>query len=117
MAPRPAAMALACILLSASVATASADGDHDRARDAVKAGRILPLERIVARAEERFGGKVLDVDLEDEHDTLRYELKLMGPDGRILRLVYDAASGELLDARGRGRGGERRRDGSRPEKR
>lgn len=80
-----------------------ADADHDRAREALQAGRILPLERIVESAKREFGGEVLDVELEDEDAGFRYELKLIAADGRVLKLEYDAASGELLRAKGRHR--------------
>ncbi|HYD65383.1 PepSY domain-containing protein [Azospirillum sp.] len=88
---------------------ASADEDQDRARDAVRDGRALPLERIVEKARTAFGGDVLDVELEDEDDALRYELKVMTADGRILKLEYDAATGDLLRVKGRHRNHEERR--------
>ncbi|AWB07952.1 hypothetical protein A6A40_23200 (plasmid) [Azospirillum humicireducens] len=96
-------------LLFAGMAGASAGDDHDRAREALQAGRILPLERIVESAKARFGGEILDVELEDENAGFHYELKLIAGDGRILKLEYDAATGELLRAKGRDRRhGERR---------
>lgn len=103
------ALLLLPILLFAAETGARAGDDHERARAALREGRILPLERIVESARQRFGGEVLDVDLEDEEDGFRYELKLIAPDGRILKLDYDAATGELLRTRGRHRshGGER----------
>nr|WP_295827570.1 PepSY domain-containing protein [uncultured Azospirillum sp.] len=97
------ALLLLPILLFAAGPEARADDDHERARSALRDGRILPLERIVESARQRFGGDVLDVDLEDEEDGFRYELKLIAPDGRILKLDYDAATGELLRTRGRHR--------------
>lgn len=101
---RIAAILLAAILLVAaaapSPASAEAD-DHSRAREALRAGRILPLEQIVAKAKADFGGEVLDVELEDERAGLRYELKLMAADGRILKLEYDAATGALVHVKGR----------------
>lgn len=99
-------------IVAPSFPLASAD-DQDRAREAVAAGRILPLATIVERAIARFGGTVLDVDYEDgdEEDggRRRYEVKLLTADGRILKLVYDAATGDLVGQRGRQR--ERHREG------
>lgn len=102
----PALLLLPILLFAAGPgihAGAHAGDDHERARSALREGRILPLERIVESARQRFGGDVLDVDLEDEEDGFRYELKLIAPDGRILKLDYDAATGELLRTRGRHR--------------
>jgi len=105
--------ALLCGLLAAvwlgACGSALADADQDRARDAVRDGRALPLERIVEKARMAFGGDVLDVELEDEDDALRYELKVMTVDGRILKLEYDAATGDLLRVKGRHRKHEERR--------
>ncbi len=92
---------LAALLLTGTVA--QADDDHDRALEALREGRILPLERIAQTARERFDGEILDVELEDEDGGFRYELKLMGTDGRIWKLEYDAATGALLHAKARDR--------------
>ncbi|MBP2229449.1 putative membrane protein YkoI [Azospirillum agricola] len=102
---------LSGLLLAAALlagAPARAGDDHDRAREALRDGRILPLERIAALAKQRFGGDILDVELEDEDDGFRYELKLIAGDGRIMKLEYDAATGELLRAKARDRKPERR---------
>lgn len=100
-------------VVAPSLPLASAD-DQDRAREAVAAGRILPLATIVERAIARFGGTVLDVDYEDGDDEedggwRRYEVKLLTADGRILKLDYDAVTGDLVGQRGRQR--ERHREG------
>jgi uncharacterized membrane protein YkoI len=108
------------VLVGLSPMRALAD-DQDRARAAVAAGKILPLAAIVDDARARFGGEVLDAEFEDEDDEDRgdapppstgiYEIKLLAPGGRILKLEYDATTGELLHVRGRaehhGREGER----------
>lgn len=112
--PRPARIAsillAALLLVAAAPSPASAEtDDHSRAREALRAGRILPLEQIVAKAKADFGGEVLDVELEDERAGLRYELKLMAADGRILKLEYDAATGALVHVKGRKRHNEEQR--------
>ena len=39
-------------------------------------------------------GEVLEVELEEEHGRLVYEIKLLRPGGRLAELLYDAATGE-----------------------
>lgn len=78
--------------------------DHDRAREALLAGRVLPLEDIVAKVKHDFPGSILDVEFEDEHGRLIYEIKTITTDGRVLKLKYDATTGLLLEAKGRKRG-------------
>ncbi len=99
--------------------TAVAHDDQERAREAAAAGRILPLAAIVERAIARFGGSVLDVEYEDDDEgerggerwRPRYVVKLLTADGHILKLDYDAATGDLIghrrrarDRHGRGKG-------------
>lgn len=57
---------------------------------------------MLAAARRDFRGEMLEVELEDEDGRLVYELKLLAPGGAVLELLYDAASGELIRARGHG---------------
>jgi len=96
--------ALCGVLLLAAPVRASDHDDHDRAREALTSGRVLPLETIVERVRADVGGDILDVELEDGRDgRLVYEIKVLSQGGRIVKLVYDAATGELLRSRGRRR--------------
>lgn len=79
-----------------------AEAEHDRALRAVEQGRILPLKSILERAEKAYPGQLIEAELEEGRDGgLVYEIKMLGQDGRLLKLIYDAASGELLKARQR----------------
>lgn len=98
-------VAAACgVLLLTGTASADRRDDHERAREAVAAGRILPLDAIVERARAEVDGDILDVELEDEHGGgFVYEIKILAPGGRIVKLEYDAATGALLRSKGRRR--------------
>jgi uncharacterized membrane protein YkoI len=91
--------ALAVVVAVAGDATAA--GDHDRARRAVEEGRILPLKDILVRAQGAYPGQVIEAELEDEGGTVVYEIKILTADGRVMKLYYNAASGELLKVQGR----------------
>lgn len=86
-------------VLALSFPARADEADHDRARRALEEGRILPLGQILARAEAAYPGQLIEAELEDEHGRLVYELKLLAKDGRLLKLYYDAASGEVLKVR------------------
>lgn len=92
----PSRIILVALLLTAGslAAPAYADDDHERVRAAREAGRILPLRELLARVEAEHPGEVLEVELEDEHGWLVYEIKLLGPRGRLAKLHYDATTGE-----------------------
>lgn len=94
--PIAAALALAGATASAS------DNDHDRARRAVEEGRILPLREILARAQGAYPGQVIAAELEDEGGRAIYEIKILTTDGKVTKLHYNAATGELLKTRAGG---------------
>ncbi|KEO51271.1 hypothetical protein TP2_12820 [Thioclava pacifica DSM 10166] len=71
----------------------SSASDHDRARSAVERNEILPLNRILATLRERQRGRVIKVDLEQQAGHYIYALKLITPEGRLLELEVDAATG------------------------
>ena len=79
--------------------TASADSDHDRARSALISGEVLALRTILERLESNYPGQVLEVELERERDRWVYELKILQPDGKLLRLDVDGATGTILKQR------------------
>ena len=69
---------------------------------AVEEGLILPLKDILARAEAAYPGRLIETELEDEDGIMVYEIKMLTKDGRLMKLHYDARSGALLTAKGRG---------------
>jgi uncharacterized membrane protein YkoI len=88
------AVLLTTVLLTAAPARADDNDDHERVRAARQAGRVLPLTALLARVEAEHPGEVLEVELEDEHGRLIYEIKLLRPGGRLTELHYDAATGK-----------------------
>ena len=76
--------------------------DHERARAAVQAGQVLPLATLLQRLQRSHPGQVLEVELEHEDGRWVYELKLLQPGGRLLKLELDAATGAVRQARARG---------------
>lgn len=85
------------ICLAAGASWASDRRDHDRARAAVAAGHRLPLSEILRQVEARFGGRVLEIELEHEDGVLVYEIELLDDNGRVLELEVDAVTGAILD--------------------
>ena len=57
--------------------------DHERARAALEAGQIRPLAEVLAEAERRFRGRVIEAELERDDDNWLYELKILPPNGRM----------------------------------
>ena len=101
------------IFLAAALPAGADDGDHERAREALRSGRALPLEAILARVRADFPGDILDVEFEDDDGRIVYEIKTITAEGRVLKLEYDAATGDLLRVRGRNGKGEGGQHGKR----
>jgi uncharacterized membrane protein YkoI len=80
-----------------------ADSEQDRARAAVQAGKVLPLQTLLERLEREHPGQVLEVELEQDDGRWIYEIKLLQPGGRLVKLKLDAASGALLQRKERAR--------------
>jgi uncharacterized membrane protein YkoI len=77
-----------------------ADADHDRARQALEAGKVLPLGTILERIGRDHPGQVIDVELDlDESGGAQrwvYELKLLREGGTLVKLKVDARTGAVI---------------------
>lgn len=70
-------------------------GDHQKAREAVGRGRILPLRDILKRVDELGGGRVISVDLNLKARSPYYTLKVQSG-SRVRTLKLDAVTGRKL---------------------
>jgi uncharacterized iron-regulated membrane protein len=95
--------ALSATLLTLPVSSmARSEPDQDRARAALQAGEILPLNTILTRLAQTQPGQVLEVELERKDGRWLYEIKLLQPGGGLRKLELDARSGEVLQPKSRG---------------
>jgi len=95
-----AAALLAAILLFARAVHADEDlPDHERARAALEAGEIVPLDEILELAQARDPGQSVEVNLEHEDGRWVYEVEMITGEGRVVRTNWDAKSKTLLDRR------------------
>jgi uncharacterized membrane protein YkoI len=83
-------------LIVAVPSPAAADIDHEQAYQLLKEGRIRPLIEIIKEVSARFPGEVLEVELELEDGRYVYEVKILGPQGRVQEIEVDAKTGEVL---------------------
>lgn len=92
---RPALFAAA--LLSALACAARADDvGPDVAKRLVSEGRIRPLTEIVDAVRKQMPGELIEVELELEGGVYVYDIKLLGPSGRVQEVEADAATGKIL---------------------
>jgi len=89
---------LSIVLLSSIPVTIYADDDdHERAKQLMETGDILPLENILNNARDVYSGKIIEVELESENGQLIYELEILDKNGKVWELQFDAYTGKLLD--------------------
>lgn len=101
-APTPLALALLGAVTFALPTAQADEDDHDRALEALRRGEVMALSAILDRAARDHPGDLIEAELEHEDGRTLYELKLLTPEGRVLKLEYDARTGDLLTARERG---------------
>ncbi len=82
-------------------------GDHDRARQALAAGEVLPLRTILDRVEREYPGQVLEVELERDGGRWVYEIRTLRSGGALVKLKVDARDGSVLGVKAREAGGKR----------
>lgn len=97
---------LACTLLFSAHAYADSD-DHERARQLMAEGKIMPLRTVLEKVEKEFGGQVVKIEFEHDDDDDKgksrwlYEIKLVQDSGQMLKLVIDAENGSILKKKGK----------------
>ncbi|WP_409194156.1 PepSY domain-containing protein [Accumulibacter sp.] len=83
-------------MLGTGVSCAADSPDHERARQAVEAGDVLPLRTILDRVERDYPGQVMEVELEREKGEWVYEVKLLRKGGALIKLKILARDGAIL---------------------
>lgn len=94
---------LLIILLCALVSPALASGDHEDARDALLQQQVVPLADIIPGLLAEFDARLLEAEFEREHGTYVYELELITESGRMIEVMVNAATGEILEVEQEGR--------------
>lgn len=92
---------LALALMAGPVSGLADDNDHERARQALEAGKVLPLGAVLDIVERDFPGQVVKVEFEEDDDEFIYEIRVLQSGGGILKLKIDARDGTLLAVKGR----------------
>jgi len=95
---------IVAVVLLSGPASADDGDDHERARHALTGGNVAPLALILEKVESLYPGRVIEVELESEGDDgeepyvggFLYEIKLLTPQGDVLKIYMDAATTELM---------------------
>ena len=96
-----AALLFGALGLPAWASDRDRDRDHERARQAVQGGQVLPLRTVLERLEREQPGQVLEVELEQDDGVWIYEVKLLRAGGQLVKLKLDARTAALLESKAR----------------
>ena len=91
-----------CLVILCMLPLARADrdaSDHERAVQAVQAGTILPLDRVLQQLQNQYPGQVLEVELEDDDGRWIYEIKLLQAGGLLRKIKLDARTAAVLHSK------------------
>lgn len=90
-------MAGAVALLLAAAPAAAREYGPGEAKSLVAKGEILPLDTVVKKAEQLKKGKLLEAYLKKRGGKLIYKVEILGPDGVVWEMKFDAKTGAVLE--------------------
>jgi uncharacterized membrane protein YkoI len=91
------ALALLCGL-AAGPAPAAERGQW-RVQSAQASGEVQPLKQILGALRGSFPGEVLDASLFENNGAWFYQIKILGPDSRVVEIIVDAQSAQVVSQR------------------
>lgn len=89
---------LAMVVGTTNAISFASDRDEDsmQVREWISEGRILPLETLLAMHGSRLGGRLLDLEVEQDDGRIIYEIETIDDHGVVREIEIDAATGEWL---------------------
>jgi uncharacterized membrane protein YkoI len=103
------AVLFALCLLSAlapvgALSDTSADDDdaddarqHYEAREALRNGKVRPLEEIIAAVRGEISGDIIEIEFEHEDGRYIYEIEMIRPSGKVIEIKVDAATKAIIE--------------------
>ncbi|MBB1317577.1 PepSY domain-containing protein [Shewanella sp. SR43-4] len=83
-------------MISSSSCDAHDDDLSSKVVEWVKEGKVLSFDSIMQRYESRLNGRLLDLEVEQKHGRIIYELEILRDDGIVYEIKIDAKTGEWL---------------------
>ncbi|MEZ5925972.1 MAG: hypothetical protein R3D57_16500 [Hyphomicrobiaceae bacterium] len=74
--------------------------DYKRAQKAVKSGKSRPLPEILGSVASQYPGKVVDVRVSRYTSALMYDVKVITPAGKLIRVRVAAETGAIVNVKG-----------------
>ncbi len=69
----------------------------------------IPIERALELVGERYEGRMIAAELDEEDDRIVYDFRWRTPQGNILKIELDATTGRFIEVEGVGQSEARKR--------
>lgn len=66
----------------------------------MQGGHVMPLQQLLTQEAKRHDWSILEVELEEEHGLIIYEIEWLDRQGHVHEVEYDARTGQPLDSSG-----------------
>ena len=80
--------------------------EQDSALAALRSGEVVSLGRILARVRAAYAGRVLEAELDRSRGGVAapwvYKVKMLTPQGHVIKLLLNAKTTAILAVKGRG---------------
>ena len=86
---------IAVIALLFTPSWGNENGNDEEVKMAVEAK--ISIEQAIKTATEKVTGKAIKAYVEEEHDTIIWEVYIVTPDGKLMEVHIDAAEGNVID--------------------
>jgi len=73
------------------------ENDHEDALKLNEAGKIVTLESILDQLHQRSSGRLLQVELHQQHGVPIYEVEVVDKDGLVWAYRFNATNGQFID--------------------
>lgn len=70
--------------------------EQHEAREALKQGKVRPLEEIIAAVREKIAGDIIEIEFEVDDGRYIYEIEIIQPSGQIVEVEVDALTKEII---------------------
>ncbi len=71
--------------------------EQSEAREALKQGKIRPLEEIVSAVREKIAGDIIEIEFEVDDGRYIYEIEIIQPSGQVIEVEVDALTKEIIE--------------------
>ena len=73
------------------------NGGEKNEKVKMAAKTAVSIDQAIQAATQEVSGKVIEAELEEEHDTIVWEIEVVTSEGKVKEIHIDATSGNVID--------------------